>query len=180
MNAMSVHPDFEKRQSKAAEKIVEKAQTFLAPVLPGLDHGALISLYKDVVEVAIRLATSMRLSTKRYYFSFAMSPDSPMASPSPYQLTASGAGGKLYRSDSERYQLRDLSTGKRLKANKASRDARDEIIGERILLVEPALRRRRRGAEDVVLQKPLVLAQLSEPPRGSSSKLTAIFKSVIG
>ncbi len=167
MNAMSIHPDFEERQSKAAEKIVEKAQSFLAPVLPGLDDEGLISLYKDVIEFAIHLATNMRLSTKSYYFSFAMSPDSPMASPSPPQLTTSG--GKLYRSDSERYRIRDLSTGKRLKSTKPSRDARDEIIGERILLVEPALRRRRRGAESFC-KSPWCWRN----SRGNSSKLTTM------
>ena len=178
MNAMSSQPTFEKRQIKAAEQIVEKAEAFLAPVLPGLDHGGLVSLKKDVVEVAISLATNIRLSTKKYYFNFAMSPNSQMTSSSPSQMTISGS--RLYRSDLEKYNVRDLDTGKTLKLNKASRDARDQIIGERILLVEPALYRRRRGAEDAILQKPLVLVQLSEPPRSNSSKLTRIFNSVLG
>lgn len=179
MNAMSIQPNFAKRQSKAAEKMVEKAQSFLAPVLPGLDHAGLVSLHKDVVEVAMNLATDIRLSSKSYYFSFAMSLSSQVVTPTSSCQLPTG-GSKLYSSDLERYQVRDLGTGKTLKLSKPSRESRDEIIGKRILLVEPALCRRRRGAEDAILQKARVLAHLSEPPRGSSGKLRGILNSVMG
>ncbi len=179
MNAMSIQPSFEKRQSKAAEKIMKKAQSFLAPVLPGLDHGGLVSLHKDVIKVAINLATDIRLSSKSYHFSFAMSLNSQVMTPSSSCQLPTG-GSKLYSSDLERYHVRDLGTGKTLKSSKPSRDARDQVIGKRILLVEPALCRRRRGAEDAILQKARVLAHLLEPPRGNSGKLTKIFNSVLG
>ena len=178
MNAMSMQPDFKEQQSKAAEKITQKAQSFLAPVLPSLDHEGMVSFYEDVVAIAINLATDIRLSTKKYYFSFDTGPSSQRTSSSLSPLSISGS--RLYLRDLERYRVRNVGTGKLLKPNKFPIDVRDAAIGECISLVEPALYRRRIGGEDTILQKAHVLATLLEPPRSNTGKLAKLINSFIG
>lgn len=124
-----------------------------------MTEGGMKVFQQDVIEAAVSLASIIRCSTTSYYLSFATYRD-----PNGPSFLTDAQGDRLHRSDLDRFKIRDIRSRKPLKPGPALKVMGQNVIGEQILLVEPGLYRRRRGAEDIMLKKPVILAQIPDNP----------------
>lgn len=142
---MSASVEFAHRQEAASRSIAKEADTLLKTFLPRLEKKAVSMFRQDVIKPAIALASRIRCST------------------SSYNLDITRKSGCLNRNDLNRFQVRNARSGKMLKADQTLFVTNAGAIGESILMVQPALYRRRKAAEDILLKKAIVLAKVFEP-----------------
>ena len=143
---------FSRRQDSKARSIGRDAEKQLKPLLSSAPSKAMPLVQQKIVGDAIILATTIRCSGTSYFFDF-MS-----------RLTT------IYRDDLDRFQLRDAKSGRLIKSERAPATRHAGAIGESIFVIQPALYRRRRGAEDVLLKKPVMLVQFLEPQMARSDR----------
>lgn len=116
------------------------------------------AFHREITEPAVKLACTLRRSSASYDFVF-------MVTPQVYQtqrpdLPPPEKGGLVFPADLDRSEILDIETRKTLKPNRLEPN-RDGSIGNRIMIIHPALYRCR-GEEKILLGKQLLLAQLPE------------------
>ena len=141
---MSASPEFVQRQDIAAGKITQRIAVKLGYLLPKIDSEALSELQIEIVGAAVKLATMIHCSTTDYYFVFEEN------------------SGTIIRNDLNSFEVRNASSGRLVKPGTLLVVNIEDPIGERILVVQPALYRRRRGAADRLLQKGVILGRMFE------------------
>ena len=160
--ALSVSEKFASHQIEATVRITKEAEAFLKSLLPVMTEGGMKVFHQDVTEAAVSLASIIRCSTTSYYLSFATYRDPDTIDGLSFLTDAQG--DRLHRSDLDRFKIRDIRSRKPLKPGPAFKAMGENVTGEQILLVQPGLYRRRRGAEGIMLKKPVILAQIPENP----------------
>ena len=148
LQAMSASPEFVQRQDIAAGKITQSIAVKLGYLLPKIDSEALSELQIEVVGAAVKLATMIHCSTTDYYFVFEEN------------------SGTFIRNDLNSFEVRNASSERLVRPGTLLAMNIEDPIGERILFVQPALYRRRRGVADRLLQKGVILGRMFE--QGSS------------
>ena len=141
---MSASPEFVQRQDVVAGKITQSIAVKLGYLLPKIDSEALSELQIEVVGAAVKLATMIHCSTTDYYFVFEEN------------------SGTLIRNDLNSLEVRNASSGRLVRPGTLLVVNIEDPIGERILVVQPALYRRRRGAADRLLRKGVILGRMFE------------------
>ena len=139
MNALSVSEKFASHQTKATVRITKEAEVFLKPLLPDMTEGVMKVFHQDVTEAAASLASIVRL----FQLPAITSALRPIAILIPRMDRRSS---QTYRAiDSIEVILTDLKS-KPLKPGPMLNVTGKNVIGEQILLVQPGLYPRRRGA----------------------------------
>ena len=117
-----------------------------------MTEGGMRVFHQDVTEAAASLASIIRCATTSYYSNFATYRDLDRPS-----FLTDAQGGRLHRRDLDKFKFRDIRSRKPLKSGPALKIMGQNVIGEQILLVQPGLYRRRRGAEDIMLNATLLM-----------------------
>lgn len=135
-----------------------EAQDFLEPVLPKRGGNAFNEFHREITVPAVNLACILRKSSASYEFMF-------MTDPKLYQKERPElhpeTAGLLFPGNLEMSDILDIETRKTLRPGRVER-GKDGSIGNRIMVIHPALYRRK-GNDEICLGKQLLLAQLPEP-----------------
>ena len=161
MNAISATSAYPSRQKEFAKSVTIEAADFLEPLLPKRAKNAMNAFHREITEPAVNFACILRKSSASYEFLF-------MADPTLHQnkrpeLPPLEKNSLLFPGELERSEILDIETRKTLKPSRLEQ-GRDGSIGNRILIIHPALYRRR-ADDEILLGKQLLLAQLPESSR---------------
>ena len=153
--------DFVVARIQQGEALAKSLYSALARMLCGADvdvhEDGWEELHKQVVLPAIELATAMRLSMTNYQMVprlFNRAPDKATS---------------IYHSEIQHYQLIDNATHKIVRPDSELKIANDGRVGVELLVVSPALLRRKDEDQRTIICKPAVLVSLDEP-MGKRSK----------
>lgn len=160
--ALSSDPSYGRHLEMATQRITREASEFLEPLLPRRVPGAMSAFHRDITIPAINLASTMRQSTANYRFVFRLTSNEYMEGRPP--LPRPGKGSLLYKADLAEIDVLDVGSRITLKKGRAYEEAKDGSIAESILVVHPALYRKR-TTESSLLSKRVVLAELLKPPQ---------------
>ena len=114
-------------------------------------------LHKQVVLPAIEIATAMRVSMTDYQL------ETRLFKKAPEKANA------IYHNEIQHYQLVDNATHKIVRPDSTLKTADDGRIGEELLVVSPALLRKKDENHRAIICKPTILIKLDEP-MGKRSK----------
>lgn len=135
-----------------------EAQDSLEPVLPNRGPNAFNVFHREITVPAVKFACILRKSSASYEFMF-------MATAKLYQSERPelhpDTGGLLFPGNLDRSDILDIESRKTLRPGRVER-GKDGSIGNRIMVIHPALYRRK-GNDEILLGKQLLLAQLPEP-----------------
>ncbi|KAL6715321.1 hypothetical protein ACLMJK_007586 [Lecanora helva] len=132
--------NFAQIRDAQVRSIHKYADGLLHDLLPNRTREAMKEFRREIVGRSIELASIIRCSSKEFYFDF------------------NAKLGPIIQDDLKNAEFRDAASKKVLKPSGQNAMSQADVIGEGILVVQPALRRRRVDAADVVLRKPLILA----------------------
>ncbi|MCJ1473627.1 hypothetical protein MMC13_002278 [Lambiella insularis] len=168
LNAMLGLSAFKEVQGERATQVTREAESFIRPLLPTLGAEAMKRFHSQITLPAISLACSFRRSPVRYFLRYDLGP-SVRSSQRP-ALAPQRKGRAINIAQRHEVDLLDVDSRKTLKANQGLAVARDGTLGEEILIIHPALSRRKGDAEEIMLRKTLELIKLLAPLPSKTTK----------
>lgn len=177
LTALSATSAYPSRQTEFAKLVTMEAQDFLEPVLPKRGTNAFKTFHREITMPAVNLACTFRRSSASYEFIFTADPKLYQNERPPLET-----GGLLFPGNLGNSDIIDIETRKTMRPGRLEQ-GKDGSFGNRIMIIHPALYRRR-GNDEILLGKQLLLAQLPESshplgkPRnneGSRSLISGLF-----
>ena len=142
-------------RDEQGEALTRSLYSALAHMLGGLDatvpEEGWKDLHKQVVLPAIELATAIRVSMVDYHFVarlFRKGPEKQNA---------------IYHNEIQHYQLIDNATHKIVRPDSSLKIANDGRIGDELLILSPALVRKKDEDHSTIISKPTILIKLDQP-----------------
>lgn len=147
--------DFAAARSEQGNALAKCLYSALAHMLGGPDvtvhEEGWMELHKQVVLPAIELGTAIRVSMVDYHFVTRLFNKAP------------NKQGTIYQNEIQHYQLVDNATHKIIRPDSALKIGEAGRIGDEMLVVSPALLRRRDGDHRAIITRPTVLVKLDQP-----------------
>lgn len=153
--------DFTTARTQQGESLAKSLYAALSQMLAGSEvevhEDGWQELHKQVVLPAIDLATATRLSMSDYHLEWQLYP------------RTKDKVSIIYHGEIQNYHLVDNATHKIVRPDSVLKIADDGRVGTELLVVSPALLRKKDADRTVVICKPTVLIDLDEP-MGKRSK----------
>ncbi|MCJ1392988.1 hypothetical protein MMC18_005860 [Xylographa bjoerkii] len=161
LSAMLNLPSFKAIQGDSATKVTREAENIFGPLLPRLAPSAMERFHFHITLPAIDLACNLRRSLIHYYFVYDIyEGQRPSIRPG---LALQKKGRPVDQAERGKINIVDIDSHKTLKPSQALALMQDGKIGEEIMLIHPALCRRKGDGDEVTLRKSLHLVTLLEP-----------------
>lgn len=142
---------FQRMQHEQAQEVSRAMYSTLSYLMPSGQDGCK-KLHKCITMPAVRLATTMRLSTAAYGM---------------YRVPPRTSD--VFEEDFKQRTILNVETSKIVNPNHVAKVGRNGQIGEEKLMVHPGIQRCGNGAQgNVVLCKPVIVVDLDVPLRRSS------------
>ena len=142
-------------RAEQSEVVAKSLYSALAHMLGGTDvtvpEEGWKDLHKQVVLPAVSLSTAIRVSMEDYHFVprlFCKAPET---------------ANIIYHNEIQHYQLIDNGTHKIIKPDSSLKINEDGRIGNKLLIVSPALLRKKDSDHSVIISKPTILIKLDQP-----------------
>ena len=147
--------EFAAARAEQGNALAQSLYSALAHMLGGVDVTILEEgwkeLHKQIVLPAVELVTAIRLSMVDYQFVARLFNKGPEKEHT------------IFRNEIQHYQLVDNATHKIIRPDSALKIAEDGRIGDELLIVSPALLRKKDKDHRAIISKPTVLVKLDQP-----------------
>jgi len=154
-------PAFKEVQGDMATEVTREAENFMSPLLPRLAPTAMKRFHAHITLPAIDLACNLRCSPVRYSFVYNIHEGQrPSIRPT---LAPQRKGRPVKQTERGKVNMVDVNSQRLLKPSQILVATQDGTIGEEIMLLCPALCRRKGEGDEVVLRKTLHLVKLLAP-----------------
>ena len=167
--------EFAAARAEQAEALAKSLYSALARMLGGADatvpEDGWKDLHKQIVLPAIELSTAIRIAMVDYHLVARL-----------FRKTPERAN-TIYHNEIQHYQLIDNTTHKIIRPDSSLKIADDGRIGHELLIVSPALLRKKDEDHSAIISKPTILIMLDQPmeKRNRGIKgLTSIVSSFLG
>lgn len=165
LRGLSQMVDFREEQRAQAISAAKFLHAALSYLLPDAEpkKGGWRDLLDHIIQPAIQVSTSMRMSTATYRMT------SRMAGKHADQAST------MYVQELQRCHMMDVASHKIVRPDSALKVAEDGRIGEQLFVLQPALvRSHKDGGGNLVLCKPTMLVRLDEPMGRKNKGLRAL------
>lgn len=147
--------DFATARNEQGNALAKALYSALAHMLGGADitvpEEGWKELHKQIVLPAIELATAIRVSMVDYHFAVRLF------------NKAAEKQHTIYHNEIPHYQLVDNATHKVVRPDSVLKIAEDGRIGEELLVVSPALMRKKDEDHRAIICRPTILLKLDQP-----------------
>lgn len=153
LTAIAASVEYKQDRAEATNKLRISLITAVASVLPGVveSEPSQKNLFEKVIEPAVDLAVKIQTSAAEYRFN--------------PRIAMKGQLGRrsVTSSDIPDFKIVDIKSGKHLRADSQVVPDNNGRIGDRLLILTPALVRCRPGSRSVRLSQEAILVELNSP-----------------